>query len=43
MVVKNSMKKSAAEMKAAKARKRGLSASVFKKKKGYGTSVTRKK
>lgn len=43
MVVKNSMKKSTAQMKAAKARKMGLSASVFKKKKGYGTSVTRKK
>ena len=43
MAVKNSAKKSTAEMKAAMARKRGFSASVFKKKKGYGTSVTRKK
>lgn len=43
MVVRNSMKKSAAEMKAKRARARGFSASVFKKKKGYGTSVTRKK
>lgn len=42
MVVKNSRKKSTAEMKAKKARTRGLEASVFKKKKGYGTSVTRK-
>ena len=42
MVVKNSMKKSNAKMKAKKARKRGLQASVFKKKKGYGVSVTRK-
>ena len=42
MVVKNSRTKSMAEMKASKARKRGLQASVFKKKKGYGTSVTRK-
>lgn len=29
-------------MKAARARSRGFEASVFKKKKGYGTSVTRK-
>lgn len=28
---------------AAMARKRGLMASIFKKKKGYGVSVTRKK
>ena len=43
MVVKNSMKKSTAEIKARVARTKGFSASVFKKKKGYGTSVTRKK
>lgn len=43
MVVKNSAKKSMAEMKAKKARARGFTASVFKKKKGYGTSVTRGK
>ena len=43
MVVKNSMKKSTAEMKAKIARAKGFSASVFKKKKGYGTSVTRSK
>ncbi len=42
MVVKNSRTKKMASMKAAKARKRGLEASVFKKKKGYGTSITRK-
>lgn len=43
MVVVNSKKKSTAEMKAKMARARGLNASVFKKKKGYGTSKTRKK
>jgi len=32
-----------AMMKASKARKKGFVASVFKKEKGYGTSVTRKK
>ncbi len=42
MAVKNSRTKSMATMKAAMARKRGLEASVFKKKKGYGTSITRK-
>ncbi len=42
MVVKNSKNKTLAKMKAAKARDRGLEASVFKKKKGYGTSITRK-
>ena len=42
MVVKNSRTKKMAQMKAAKARGRGLEASVFKKKKGYGTSITRK-
>jgi len=42
MAVKNSRTKKIAQVKASKARKRGLEASVFKKKKGYGTSVTRK-
>ncbi len=42
MVVKNSQTKKIAMMKAAAARKKGFEASVFKKKKGYGTSVTRK-
>ena len=40
MVVKNSKKKSTAEDKAKDAREKGFTASVFKKKKGYGTSVT---
>lgn len=43
MVTRNSRTKSMAKMKAAKARDRGFQASVFKKKKGYGTSITRKK
>jgi len=43
MAVKNTKKKSSAVAKAKVARKRGLEASVFKKKKGYGVSVTRKK
>lgn len=34
--------KSSAQKRAQKARKKGLNASVFKKKKGYGVSVTRK-
>ena len=34
--------KTTAKKAAAKARKRGFKASVFKKKKGYGVSVTRK-
>jgi len=34
--------KTNAKKKAMKARKRGLEASVYKKKKGYGVSVTRK-
>ncbi len=42
MVVKNSKTKTLAKMKAMKARKRGLEASIFKKKKGFGTSITRK-
>jgi len=43
MVVKNTRKKSTAKMIAARARKRGLNATVSKKKKGYGVSVTRGK
>lgn len=42
MAVKDSRTKKMAEMKAATARTKGLKASVFKKKKGYGTSITRK-
>jgi len=42
MVVQNAMKKSTAKMMAKKARKKGLKATVFKKKKGYGVSKTRK-
>ena len=42
MVVKNSKNITLAKMKAKMARKKGLEASVFKKKKGFGTSVTRK-
>lgn len=38
----NAQKKSTANARAAKARSRGLKASVYKKKKGYGVSVTRK-
>jgi len=43
MTVKNARKKTTAKAMAAKARKRGLKATVFKKKKGFGVSVTRKK
>ena len=43
MVVKNTQKKSTARMKAKMARKKGFKASVFKKTKGYGVSVTRNK
>lgn len=43
MVVRNAKKKSTAQMIAAKARRRGLMATVSKKKKGYGVSITRKK
>lgn len=42
MVGKSCRKKSTAKMKAAKARKMGYEASIYKKKKGYGVSVTRK-
>jgi len=42
MVGYSAQKKSTAKAKAIKMRKRGLVASVYKKKKGYGVSVTRK-
>lgn len=42
MVSRNTKKKSTAEKMAKRARKKGLNASVFKKKKGYGVSTTRK-
>jgi len=41
MVVTNTRKKSTAMMIAARKRKLGLNATVFKKKKGYGVSSTR--
>ena len=43
MVVTNFKKKSTAKRAAKKARKMGIKATVFKKKKGYGVSKTRKK
>jgi len=42
MVSYSAMKKTNAKKKACKARKKGYEASVYKKKKGYGISVTRK-
>jgi hypothetical protein len=42
MAVRNFMKKKNAKMKAKRLRKMGLNASVFKKKKGYAVSSTRK-
>ena len=42
MVAKRAKNKTTAKMAAAKARDKGLQASIFKKKKGYGVSVTRK-
>lgn len=39
----SAQKKTTAKKKAEMMRKKGLSASVYKKKKGYGVSVTRKK
>lgn len=42
MVAKRAATKTSAKMRAKMARKKGLKASVFKKKKGYGVSVTRK-
>lgn len=43
MVTYNAHKKANAMRLAALKRRRGLTATVFKKKKGYGISVTRKK
>ena len=43
MVGHSAQKKSTAKKAASTARKKGLSASVYKKAKGYGVSVTRKK
>lgn len=42
MAVKTTRTKTRAKMVAKGARKKGLEATVFKKKKGYGVSVTRK-
>lgn len=42
MVAKRAKNKTTAKMRATEARKKGLAASIFKKKKGYGVSVTRK-
>ena len=42
MVGHKAKNKTTAKKQAAKARKKGFDASVFKKKKGYGVSVTRK-
>ncbi len=42
MVVHRAKNKTTAKAAASKARDRGMNASVFKKKKGYGVSVTRK-
>lgn len=41
MVAKISKTKKSAKIKASKARRRGLEATVYKKKKGYGISITR--
>ena len=43
MVVKNTKKKMTAKKIAKVARKKGFKATVFKKKKGFAVSVTRKK
>ena len=43
MAVKNTRTKTRAMIVATRARRIGLNASVFKKKRGYGVSVTRKK
>ena len=42
MAAKNAQTKRTAKMRAVQARKRGLEASIYKKKKGYGVSITRK-
>ena len=41
MAVRNTRTKTAAKMVASRMRRRGLEATVFKKKRGYGVSVTR--
>lgn len=43
MVVKNTRTKTRADMVAMRSRRLGFKATVFKKKKGYGVSVTRGK
>lgn len=43
MVVRNTRTKTGAKMVAMRARRIGLNASVFKKKRGFGVSVTRNK
>ncbi len=43
MVARRANTKTSAKMAAARARSRGFTASIFKKKKGYGVSVTRGK
>lgn len=43
MTIHRAKNKTTASESAKKARKKGFVASVFKKKKGYGVSVTRKK
>jgi len=42
MVAKIAKNKTTAKTRAVEMRKKGLKASIFKKKKGYGVSVTRK-
>jgi len=42
MVGHKAKSKSSAKKQAAKARKKGLEATIYKKKKGYGVSVTKK-
>lgn len=42
MVVKNAKNMTTAKARAAMERKKGFEASIFKKKKGFGVSVTRK-
>ena len=43
MVAKRALTKTSAKKRAKKARRRGMKASVFKKKRGYGVSVTKRK
>ena len=42
MVGHRAITKTSAKKQATRARKKGLEASIYKKKKGYGVSVTRK-